>query len=171
MRKTVLLLLFLLCAGLNSFAQIKEGDLLISRHEYLKLKNELRYKSLLLDSMDMACKALFAENELLLGQLAERLDKSQLQVASLQQDKQKMQLAFQAQKGKTNEFRYAYLQSGRFRERAQISTVWAALMSVGFIMAAGEKYTAAYILGGGSAALTLFLAIKAGQAGKNAGSL
>ena len=170
MKTTVLLPLFLLFAGLNSaFAQIKEGDLLISRTEHSKLKNELascRHKASLLDSLERAFHLLISENELLLYSFAQKLDKSEQKVIALQADNRKMHLSLQDQKAKTNEYRFAYIRSGRFKERAQISTVWAAIMSVGFILSAGENYTAAYVLGGGSAAITLFLAIKAGQATK-----
>ena len=173
MKKIVLLLLFGLYAGQIS-AQIKEGDLLIGRQEYLKLKKEnaeWRHKSLLLDSLEVAYRDLLVENELLLYQFAEKLDKSEKKIAALQQDNRNLNLAMQDQKARTNEYRYAYIRSGRFKERATYATLWAALMSVGFVMAAGENYEAAYILGAGSAAVTLFLTIKSSQAGRAAGAL
>jgi septal ring factor EnvC (AmiA/AmiB activator) len=175
MKTIALLLLFLLCVGLNSsFAQIKQGDLLIGRQEFQRMKKELancRYKAIQLDSLEQSYNALLAENELLLYQYAAKLDKSEKKIASLQADYRKLNLAMQDQKARTNEYRYAYQHSGRFKERATISLLWASLMSVGFVMAAGENYTGAYIVAGSSAAVTIFLAIKAGKVSKKAPSL
>jgi hypothetical protein len=175
MKTIVLLLLFLHCVGLNSsFAQIKEGDLLISRPEYQRMRNEMakcRYRASQLDSLEQSYNSLLVENELLLYQFAEKLDKSEKKVASLQQDYRNLNLAMQDQKARTNEYRYAYIRSGRFKERATISLLWASLMSVGFVMAAGDNHAGAYVVAGGSAALTIFLAVKAGKAGKNPHSL
>lgn len=170
MKKIVLGLLLLLFAGYTSIAQIQQGDLLISHSDYQKMKAEIASakKELALlkplvskvDSLKAANAELMEHNERIVLAGIERHQLQTQRIASLEKLNSDLKKQLQHQKSKTNEYRYAYQNSGRFQDKAQVTTVWAGLMSLAFLMSLHDNNpSAAYWMAGGSAAVTIGLTL------------
>ena len=167
MKKIVFLLLSLLCVGFTSLAQVQQGDLLISRTDYEKIKAEITlgnqqlnlYKTKA-DSLQAIYYELLDYHERFIHSSIERHQIQELRIKKLEQVNQELKIQLQLQKVRTNEYKHAYQQSGRYLEKAQVAVVWASLMSLTVLMAMhGENPIPAYVIGGGSAILTLGLSL------------
>lgn len=172
MKRIVSLLLLLLCAGCISQvqAQIREGDVLISHSDYEKLKAELAFTKKELaaakrqiskfDSLHAAFGELMDYHEASIRRSIERHQLQEQKIKKLEQSNSDLKKQLDFQKARTNEFKFAYANSGRFKDKAQVSALWAGLMSVCFLLALNENHPeASYWMAGGSAALTVGLSI------------
>lgn len=167
MKKIAFLLLSLLCVAFTSLAQVQQGDLLISRSDYEKLKAEIKlanhqlsYYKFKADSLQAIYYELLDYHERYIHNNIERHQIQESSIKKLEQVNRDLKIQLQQQKVRTNEFKYAYQYSGRFREKAQVAVAWAGLMSITALMAMNEHNPRpAYFISGGSALVTVCLAI------------